>query len=127
MSKKGCRTMCAGDQIKTTFCPALGCSRSWCGNPRTVNQSKKLHIKVCPFIVDTTERESYLKNKSLTQITSNISRTEFVKPSNKTLCLDAKKEVIKENSEAYAFLRILQKDDIEKKRSDSKIESDSKK
>ena len=120
MSTKGCRTMCAGNPIKTTFCPALGCSRSWCGDPRTVNQSKKLHIKVCPFIVDTTERESYLKNKSLTQITSNISRTEFVKPSNKTLCLDPKENIKNEISDAYAFLRILEKEDIKQKRSDSK-------
>jgi len=120
MSTKGCRTMCAGNPIKTTFCPALGCSKSWCGDPRTVNQLKKMHIKVCPFILDTTEREAYLKNKSLTQITSNISRTEFVKPGNKTLCLDAKEEIIKENSEAYAFSQLLEKDEIKQKRNNSK-------
>jgi len=61
--------MCSGNPIKTSFCPALGCSRSWTGNPRTVNQLKTMHIKVCLFIVDAAERESYLKNKSLTQIT----------------------------------------------------------
>ena len=117
MSIKGCRRMCAGDQIKTTSCPAHGCSRSWSGNPRTVNQSKKLHIKVCPFIIDDTERETYLKNKSLTQITSGIARTEYVKPSDKTLCLDPKKSVTKEIADAYAFLRIMEKHDIAQKRS----------
>lgn len=120
MSTKGCRTMCAGNQIKTAFCPAIGCSRSWCGDPRTVNQSKKLHIKVCPFIVDSTEREAYLKNKSLTQNTSGIGRTEYINPSNKTLCLDPKESVRKEITGAYAFLRILEKDEINQKRSDVK-------
>ncbi len=120
MSTRGCRSMCAGDQTKTTFCPALGCSRSWTGNPRTVNQTKKMHIKVCPFINDDTERETYLKNKSLTQITSGIGRAEYVKPSEKTLCLDPKESVRKEISDAYAFLRILEKHDIKQKRDDSK-------
>ena len=120
MSKKGCRTMCAGNQIKTTFCPALGCSRSWTGNPRTVNQLKSMHITMCPFIVDTTERESYLKNKSLTQITSGIGRAEYVKPSEKTLCLDPKESVRQEIMDTYAFLRILEKYEIKQKRSDSK-------
>ena len=117
MSIKGCRRMCAGDQIKTTSCPAHGCSRSWSGNPRTVNQSKKLHIKVCPFIIDDTERETYLKNKSLTQITSGMARTEYVKPSDKTLCLDPKESVTKEIADAYAFLRTMEKHDIAQKRS----------
>jgi len=112
--------MCAGDQIKTTFCPALGCSRSWTGNPRTVNQLKKMHIKMCPFIVDATEREAYLKNKSLTQISSGISRAEYVKPTDKTLCLDPKESVRKEISDAYAFLKILENHDIIQKRSDAK-------
>ena len=120
MSKKGCRHMCAGDQIKTTFCPALGCSRSWTGNPRTVNQLKTMHIKLCPFIVDATEREAYLKNKSLTQITSGIGRKEYVKASDKTLCLDPKESVRKEITDAYAFLRILENHDIKQKRSDIK-------
>ena len=120
MSKKGCRTMCAGDQKKTTFCPALGCSRSWTGNPRTVNQLKTMHIKVCPFIVDAAEREAYLKNKSLTQITSGIGRAEYVKPSEKTLCLDPKESVRQEIMDAHAFLKLLENHDIKQKRSDSK-------
>ncbi len=120
MSTRGCRTMCAGNQIKTSFCPAIGCSKSWCGDPRTVNQSKKLHIKVCPFILDSTERESYLKNKSLTQNTSGIGRTDFVRPTNKTLCLDPKESIKNENTDAYAFLRVLEKDEIKQKRADSK-------
>ena len=120
MSTKGCHIMCAGNPIKTTFCPALGCDRSWCGDPRTVNQSKKLHIKVCPFIVDAAEREVYLKNKSLTQITSGIGRAEYVKPSEKTLCLDPKDDVMKGNSDAYAFLKLLENHDIKQKRSGNK-------
>ena len=120
MSTKGCRTKCAGNQIKTSFCPAIGCSRSWTGNPRTVNQSKKLHIKICPFIVDTAEREAYLKNKSFTQITSGISRAEYVKPSEKTVCLNPIESVRQEIMDTYAFLRILEKDEIKQKRSDSK-------
>ena len=61
-----------------------------------------------------------MKNKSLTQITSGIGRTEYVKPSEKTLCLDPKESVRKEITEAYAFLRLLETHDIEKKRSDPK-------
>ena len=120
MSPIGCRAMCSGNPIKTSFCPANGCSRSWTGNPRNVNKLKKMHITMCPFIVDTTERESYLKNKSLTQITSGIGRAEYVKPSEKTLCLDPKKSVRQEIMDAYAFLRILEKDEIKQKRSENK-------
>jgi len=120
MSTKGCRAMCAGNQIKTSFCPAIGCSKSWSGNPRNVNQLKKMHLKVCDFIVDAAEREAYLKNKSLTQITSGIGRAEYVKPSEKTLCLDPKDDVMKGNSDAYAFSKLLEKDEIKQKRSENK-------
>jgi hypothetical protein len=120
MSTKGCRTLCSGNTIKTSFCPALGCSRSWTGNSRTINQSKTTHIKVCPFIVDDTERKAYLKNKCLRQNSSGIGRAEYVKPSEKTLCLDPKESVRKEIMDAYAFLRILEKDEIKQKRSENK-------
>lgn len=120
MSRRGCRAMCAGDQIKTTFCPAIGCSWSRSGNPRTVNQLKTMHLKVCPFIVDATERDAYLKNKSLKQITSGISRNEYVKASEKKLCLDPKENVMKEHSDAYVFSKLLEKEEIKQKRSDAK-------
>ena len=120
MSTIGCRAMCSGNPIKTSFCPANGCSRSWTGNSRTVNQLKKMHITLCPFIVDAAEREAYLKNKSLTQITSGIGRAEYVKPSEKTLCLDPKESVRQEIMDAYAFLKLLENHDIKQKRSENK-------
>jgi len=108
MSTKGCRTMCAGNQQKTSFCPANGCSKSWSGNPRTVNQMKKLHIKVCPFISSDIERQEYLKNKSLTQNSSGIIRTEYVKPAHNTLLLDPKESTRKDIIDAFLFNKKLE-------------------
>ena len=120
MNTRGCRQMCAGNQQKTSFCPSMACSKSWSGDPRKVNQLKKMHIKLYPFI-DNIERQTYLQNKSLKQISSGISRTEYVDANNKTI-LDPKKSVTTDITNAYDFLRIMEKIDISEKRKNSKNE-----
>jgi hypothetical protein len=76
---------------------------------------KELHIKVCPFISSDIERQEYLKNKSLKQITSGITRTEFVKPTSKTLLLDPKENIREDIISAFLFNKTLENINIDKK------------
>jgi hypothetical protein len=57
--------VCSGSITKTTFCPAEGCDWSRCGDPRTVNKLKELHMKCCNFIKNDNLRKELLKQPML--------------------------------------------------------------
>ena len=105
----------AGDLHKTSFCPK--CTWSYQGDPRTVNDKKIRHIKYCTLIVDETERESYLKHRSLTELTpTGITRKDYEKPTDKSMLIDTKKDVQKEIFAAYNFLRAIEKISFDEKK-----------
>lgn len=99
----GVKLMCAGNQIKTSHCPAYGCDKSWTGDPRTVNKKKEMHIKVCSCVRSEMEREEHLKCSNLRKITANVERTCFVKPVNGASVMDQEKGAKQDIFNAFLF------------------------
>jgi hypothetical protein len=121
MSRKcGASYMSSGSQIKTSYCPADSCDKSWTGNPRTVNKMKELHLKVCPLITCEIERIEHLKCRNLNKITSGAGRSDYVKASEKITCLDQKDGTKEDLFRAFLFNSELKNININEKKGKEK-------
>lgn len=117
----GVKLMCAGNQIKTSYCPASGCEKSWNGDPRTVNKKKQMHIKVCSYVRSEIEREEHLKCSNLRKITAGVERTCFVKPINGAYVMDQKEEAKQDIFNAFLFNTDLKKLTLRERNVEEKI------
>jgi len=117
----GVKLMCAGNQIKTSHCPASGCDKSWTGDPRTVNKKKEMHIKVCSCIRSTMEREEHLKCSNLRKISAGVERTCFVKPVNGASVMDQEKSAKQDIMNAFLFNTELKELTLRERRIEEKI------